>query len=212
MSLARRAFVLSLVLPSVARAQDGGPTAPIAALNAALQVAMRAGRTTQFAARVAALRPVVERAFDLAAILRASVGPRFAGFDAATKRDLLEAFSAFTVATWVANFNTDGGESFEVAPQTRAIGEDQVVSTRIVPKSGEATRLDYVMRLGPGQGATQGAAGAPAGWKAVDILLNGTISRVAVQRSDFRGLLAGGDPAPLLASLRSRYGLLAGGS
>jgi hypothetical protein len=46
----------------------------------------------------------------------------------------------------------------------------------------------------------------------VDILLNGTISRVAVQRSDFRTLVAGGDPAPLLASLRSRAVSLAAGA
>ncbi len=197
--LSRRVVLLGLLVPGVAAAQEV-PAAPIAALNAALQRGMKAGRATPFAARAAALRPAVERAFDLPAILAASVGPRFAGFAEAAKAELLEAFTVFTVATWAANFDTDAGERFEVAPETRALGADQVVTTRIIPTTGDPTRLDYVMRQGP------------AGWKAVDILLNGTISRVAVQRSDFRALVAGGDPAPLLASLRSRAAALAGGA
>lgn len=199
MMLARRALLLGLMVPSLALAQGDGPAVPIAALNATLREVMKAGRATPFAARAARLRPAVERAFDLPAILAASVGPRFASFPDAAKRELLEAFTMFTVATWVGNFDTDSGERFELAPETRALGADQVVTTRIVPQSGEATRLDYVMRQGPG------------GWKAVDILLNGTISRVAVQRSDFRTLVSGGDPGPLLASLRSRTASLAAG-
>ncbi len=197
--LSRRLVLFGLLVPGAATAQEG-PAAPIAALNEALRQVMQAGRGTPFAARAATLRPAVERAFDLPAILAASVGPRFAGFAAAAKAELLEAFTVFTVATWVGNFDTYAGERFELAPEMRALGKDQVVTSRIVPASGEATRLDYVMRQGPG------------GWKAVDILLNGTISRVAVQRSDFRSLVAGGDPAPLLASLRSRAASLAAGT
>ena len=56
------------------------------------------------------------------------------------------------------------------------------MQTEIVPKTGSSTRLDYVMR-------NEGAA-----WKAIDILVDGSISRVAVQRSDFRTLLRTGDP------------------
>jgi phospholipid transport system substrate-binding protein len=199
MRLPRR-LLLALALPLPAHAQPDSPTAPIAALNTALRAGMRAGRATPFATRAAALRPAVEHAFDLPAILAASVGPRFAGFPETAKADLLAAFTTFTVATWVSNFDTDSGETFDLTPQTRASGTDQIVSTRIVPATGEATRLDYVMRQGP------------AGWKAVDILLNGTISRVAVQRSDFRALVAAGDPTPLLASLRTRAESLAGGA
>ena len=41
-------------------------------------------------------------------------------------------------------------------------------------------------------------------WKAVDVLLDGTISRVAVQRSDFRNLLGAGDASALIASLERK--------
>ncbi len=53
-------------------------------------------------------------------------------------------------------------------------------------------RIDYVMRGGAG------------GWRIVDVLLNGSISRVAVQRSDFRALLESGNPAALIDSLKRK--------
>lgn len=203
-AILRAALPLAWCGPVLAQTLAEAPTAPITAFNTALRAGMQAGRATPFATRAAALRPAVERAFDLPAILQASVGPRFAGFPDAGKSALLESFTNFTVATWTANFDVLDGERFEVEPATRKSGEDAIVTTRIVPRTGAPTRLDYVMR--------QAVRGGTAGWKAVDILLNGTISRVAVQRSDFRKLVTSGDAAPLIASLDSRAANLAAGT
>jgi phospholipid transport system substrate-binding protein len=190
--------LLAGVRPAVA-ADLPAPAQPIAALTAALLAAMKAGPTESFAARAAALKPVVERAFDLPAILRASIGARWAGFSAVAQGALLQAFTEFTVASWVANFDAYDGERFEVLPELREVGADRVVESRIVPRQGAPTRLDYVMR------ETDGA------WKAVDVLVDGAISRVATQRSDFRALLASGDPTPLLDMLRHKAEALAAG-
>jgi phospholipid transport system substrate-binding protein len=48
-------------------------------------------------------------------------------------------------------------------------------------------------------------------WQVVDVLLDGTISRVAVQRSDFRHLLTQGGSAALVVSLQSKAAQLSGG-
>ncbi len=45
----------------------------------------------------------------------------------------------------------------------------------------------------------------------MDVLLDGSISRVAVQRSDFRSLLEGG-PSALVDSLRRKVADLSGGA
>lgn len=190
---------LAAILPVAAPAQAGGPTAPVEALNAALLQAMHAGRTTPFAQRAALLEPVIERAFALAVILRASVGLKYATFSATEQAALLAAFTRYTVASYAANFDSYSGERFSVDPQTRAVGSEQVVQTHIVPATGAATRLDYVMR--------QGAEG----WQVVDVLVDGSISRVAVQRSDFRSLLEAGGPARLTASLDDKATRLANG-
>ena len=49
-------------------------------------------------------------------------------------------------------------------------------------------------------------------WRAVDVLIEGSISRVAVQRSDFRKILASGDAEALIASLRHKIADLSDGA
>jgi phospholipid transport system substrate-binding protein len=73
------------------------------------------------------------------------------------------------------------------------------VQTRIVPASGESHRLDYVMRQ---LGGT---------WKVVDVLANGSISRVAVQRSEMRSPLANGGVPALLDRLQRKTADMSGG-
>ena len=195
----RRRAILSglLALPAAAQAATPSPAVPVAALLEALKATMTAGRATPFATRAAKLGPVVDTCFDLKSILIASIGPRWTSFAPAAQAALLIAFRDFTIATWVANFDVDEGQRFDLAPETRIVGTDQIVTTRIVPTSGDPTRLDYVMRN------TEGA------WKAVDILVDGAISRTAVQRSDFRALLKDNDPGPLIANLKDKAAELA---
>jgi phospholipid transport system substrate-binding protein len=50
------------------------------------------------------------------------------------------------------------------------------------------------------------------GWRVVDVLADGSISQIAVLRSDFRGLLADGTGAALLASLEKKVADLSVGS
>ena len=109
-------------------------------------------------------------------------------------------FGVYTIASYVSNFDAFTGQRFDVSPDTRALpNNEQVVTTRIIPASGDAHRLDYVMRQNDGA------------WQVVDVLADGTISRVAVQRSDFRRLLMRGGSAALVASLRSKAAQLAEG-
>ena len=210
-SVSRRS-VLGLVVVGIAAmphrglALDADPEvaqvgAPIQALNDGLLAVMRAGQRTPFRDRFHALAPTVDHVFDLAGILRLSIGPRWGEIEAAQQTSLLRVFRRFTVASYVANFDSYTDEQFETAPTLRAIGMDQVVSTTLAPASGDKIRIDYVMR--------QEQA---ADWKVVDVLLDGTISRVAVQRSDFRGVLAQGGAPALIASLERKVWDMAGSS
>lgn len=185
---------------SAAAADIGQVSQQIVALNAGLIQVMKAGSRTSFVSRFDTLAPVIDRAFDLAGILRISVGQAYASLPEAERNDLLAVFRQFTIASYVANFDGYSGERFEVLPDLRAVGSDEVVATRLIPTSGAPNRLDYVMRDGEG------------GWRAIDVLLDGTISRVAVQRSDFRSLLSQGSAAALIASLRKKVQDLSGGT
>lgn len=178
-----------------------GALAPVQAFDNALLAAMKAGERTPFAHRYAMLEPPVDRTFDLDAILRVSVGPHWSSLPADQQAALQTAFRRYTVANFVANFDKYAGETIEASPQTRSLANgDQVVTTRIASSGRSPTVLAYVMRQGP------------AGWRAVDVLADGSISRVATQRSDFRGLLSNGGGSALVASLQNKVASLSGGA
>ncbi len=192
-------FVSALLAAGGARAALPEAAAPIAALDQALERVMQAGKATPFAQRYATLAPVVQQAFDLDTVLETSIGPKWQNFTPAEQQEIRAEFLRFTIASYVSSFNSFSGERFEIEPDLRSIGAEQVVSTRIIPASGEPARIDYVMKQGS------------EGWRAVDVLLDGSISRVAVQRSDFRSMLEGGAPA-LVERLRRKVADLSGGT
>ncbi len=197
----RAALGLLLASPfAAARAADPAAAAPVEELNRALVGIMKAGKSAPFTQRYESLAPAVANVFDLPAVLRASIGPRFESLPPDQQAALLDAFRKFTVASYVANFNDYNGEKLEVVPGQRSVGNDLVVQTRIVPASGSPTPIDYVMHR------------TPDGWKAIDVLLNGSISQNAVKRSDFRSLVTSSSAQRLIDSLRRKVGELSGGT
>jgi phospholipid transport system substrate-binding protein len=191
LAVAAAAFVVGEFRPTHA-ADRQTVLEPIQLLVDALLRVMKAGAGTPFAQRFEMLAPVINRTFDLGAILEESVGAAWAALTPDQQQALAQAFGRYTVATYVNSFNAFNGQRFEVKPDTRAVGNEQIVETQIISKSGETHELDYVMRQGT------------SGWRAVDVLADGSISRVAVQRSDFRRLLARGGAQGLANSLRSK--------
>jgi phospholipid transport system substrate-binding protein len=187
----------ALLAPSASWAQS--PTAPVEVLNRGLLEIMRAGTGTPFQSRMQMIAPVAQQAFDLQQILQNSVGPRWSSIPPAQQGELLQVFTRYTAASYVANFDSFSGQRFEILPTLRSVGAQKVVQTRIIPQSGDPARLDYVVSQGGG------------GWRIVDVLLDGSISRVAVQRSDFRSLFASGGAPALAESLQQKVARLEAG-
>lgn len=177
-----------------------GPAEPVAAFETELLAVMKAGHNTSFLQRFNMLAPTVEKTFDLETILRNSVGFQWATMPDSQKRKLLATFRRYTIATWVANFNAWSGQQFKVSTQLRHVANEVVVPTDLVPRSGSPTNLSFVMKQDR------------AGWQVVDVLAQGSISRVAVQRSDFESVLASGGIPALVASLQSKITSLSHGS
>ena len=186
-----------LGLPRAAIASE--TTAPVEQLHAGLIEIMKAGKSASFRQRYDKIAPVIGRTFDLEAIVRQVVGLRWASLPAEQQAALTDAFRRYTIASYVANFDGYYGERFELLPTITAVGNDRVVQTRIVSASGQAHVLAYVMRQTTG------------GWRVVDVLADGSVSRVAAQRSEVRSVLADGGGPGLLVSLRRKTAELSGG-
>jgi phospholipid transport system substrate-binding protein len=196
------ASLLAAALPwrSASAETDAGPTAPVQQFNGALLAAMKAGANAPFADRYRALAPVVEQVFNLDAVLATSIGLSWATLPEAQKATLTQAFTRYTVSSYLANFNSYNGQRFDVSPTVRPVGNgDVVVQSHLSPVNGSPIELDYVMRR------------FPSGWQSVDVLTNGSISRVAVQRSDFTHLMGRGGASALVLALNNKVSNLSGG-
>jgi phospholipid transport system substrate-binding protein len=175
-------------------------TEPVTQFYVVLLQVMKEGRQTPFPQRFQLLAPAVDTAFDLAGILRISVGAYWGSLPAAQQQSLLQVFRTYTIVNYVSNFHSFKNRVIAVQPTTRPVGSERVVTTTITKPSKDPLRIDYVMR------------DEDEGWKVVDVLLDGTISRVAVQRSDFASLVTANDATPLINSLRAKVSTLSRGS
>ena len=196
---AASAVWIGLAGPAFA-ADEPQAIAPVRDLIAGLVAVMKAGPSTPFEQRFALLAPVIDRTFDLGGILRESVGPTWETLPADRRQTLMDAFRRYTVASYVNSFDAFDGQRFDIEPGTRTIGDRQIVQTKIVPRKGDIHELDYVMSK------------TTDGWRVMDVLADGSISRVAVQRSDFRRLLTRGGASALAESLRAKSAALSGGA
>ena len=196
----RLAFYLTAAFLGASSAALGSEmTAPIEQLHTGLIEIMKAGKVAPFRQRYDKIAPVIGRTFDLEAMVRQVVGSRWAALPPDQQAALGDAFRRYTIASYVSNFDAYSGERFEVLPGVAAVGDDRVVKTQIVTASGRAHVLAYVMKPTGG------------GWRVVDVLADGSISRVAAQRSEIRSVLSDGGGPALLVSLRRKTAELSGG-
>jgi len=188
------ALLLSVWEPS-ARAQDNATDAPIRQIrlfyDALLDTMKQAGRLG-IQGRYDKLAPVIRATFDLAAMTRIAVGPGWNSIPPERQTELIESFARMTIATYANRFDGYSGERFVVEPNSEARNSGRVVRTKLIPLSGDAVSLDYLMR---GSGET---------WKIVDVYLTGTISELATRRTEFIAILKNGGPDALIDSLRGQ--------
>jgi phospholipid transport system substrate-binding protein len=192
----------AMMLGSPAARADTPEAAPVTALNSGLIAAMKAGSSgANFAAREAALTPVVQQSYDLPAVTQNSVGFLWSTLPAAQQQQLITLIGQFTTASYASQFNSYGGESFSVLPTEKPLGQGYIIQSKLTPGGGgDPVELDYAVH------------DTPQGWRITDVLLGGTISQVALHESDFASLVSSGDASRLIAALHSKIAALQSGT
>ena len=191
----RAALALGIILPvsltaapGVAMAQAGDPAAQtVEALDAGLIATMKTGGGQ--AARARVIGPVVDRAFDIPAMARLSVGPPWTTFSQLEQAGVINAFRAMTVAQYAANFDSYAGEKISLVGNVETRGTDKLVRTQLTGPGGTNEALNYRLRENGGQ------------WKIIDVFYRNAISQIATRRSDFAGVIAKGGAPALVAHL-----------
>jgi phospholipid transport system substrate-binding protein len=178
-------------------AADDGPEAVIEQLNAALLETMRGAEELGYAGRYEALEPVLRQSFDFPLMTRLSVGRAWSELEPAERERLVDLFAQMSTANFAARFDGFSGERFEMRGQRAGPRDAVVVESAIVRPDDDPVELDYVLREGE------------AGWRIIDVLLDGKYSELAKQRSEFAALLASGGLPELVASLERKIRQLA---
>ena len=199
--LATLTLVLSLtigVFVESAAALALDPQANVRGFYDTLLGTMKNGQMLGQSGRYARLAPVVDRVFDVASMTRLAIGSSWATLPPAQQQQLIEAFRHYIAATYADRFDSYSGEQLQVTGE-HPYNADVIVQTKIVKSDGETTTLNYLMRQNQGS------------WRISDVYLDGTISQLAVQRSEFNSILRREGVDGLVMALNRKADLLSRG-
>ena len=186
---------LSLAFPVSVLA--AGPEDSVNAFHETLISTMKDGRTLSESGRYARIEPVVHRLFDLPLMSRLAIGASWSTLSPAQQQVAIAAFGAYIAATYADRFDSFSGQRMEVVAQQPS-SSGMIVRTRIIKSNGEPVSVDYAMRQNDGA------------WQISDVYLDGTISQLATQRSEFGAILRREGFEGLIATLQRKVKLLAG--
>jgi phospholipid transport system substrate-binding protein len=160
-----------------------------------LLTTMKAGRTLGQSGRYARLAPVIGRLFDVPLMARLAVGSSWASLPTTQQQQVTEAFGHYISATYADRFDSYSGEQLQVTGE-QPYGAEVIVQTRIVKGNGDTVSLNYRMHENGGS------------WQIADVYMDGTISQLATQRSEFHSILQRGGVDGLIMALNRKVDLL----
>jgi phospholipid transport system substrate-binding protein len=160
-----------------------------------LLMTMKNARKLGESGRYATLAPVVDTVFDLPAMARLAVGPRWDTLTPTQQQRITTAFGRYVAATYADRFNSYSGQQLEVTGG-EPYADGVIVETKILRASGEPVTINYMMRQHQGV------------WQISDVYLDGTISQLATQRSEFHSILVREGVEGLISALARKVDLL----
>ena len=183
-------FALVAVSGGFANAADPGQV--VAVFHETLLKLMKTAGKTPVRNRYEQLEPAIVKAFNLSFMIRVAVGPRWKKMSDADKETLAEAFKRMSVGTYASRFDGYSGQSFKTLEIKEVPRNSKLVKTHIASPGDKPVKLTYVMRQ------------FGADWNIVDVLLDGSISEMAVRVSEYREILRRQGGGALAATLNQK--------
>jgi len=194
--------LVALLIPLGAAAAE--PPKPgsqvIDALHDALLDVMKRATELGYEGREEKLAPIVPEYFDVPFMARKSVGRYWKELSEEDQRRFLGTFTRFMIANYAGQFDGYSGQSFETLGEEPARMETVVVKSRLVDPNGDDVELNYRMRQ------------VGEKWKIVDVYLDGTVSELALRRSEFSSIIKREGFEALIAAIDAKITKLASGS
>lgn len=159
------------------RAEAETPTAPVERLHAVLEEAMRQAEALGFEGRRELITPVLRSTYDLDWMAAKSLGRHWKKLSRDEQTRWLALFRELTASTYADRFDGFGGERFVVLGEEASSQGTRLVRTRI--DRGELDPVSLHYRVRP----------VDDGFRIIDVYLEGTVSELALRRSDYSSLV-----------------------
>jgi|GEM_PF-635908 phospholipid transport system substrate-binding protein len=171
------------------------PENNVRSFYATLLTTMKYGPRLGERGRYARLAPIVQQLFDVPYMAQLAVGPSWTSLTPAQQQQIIDAFGHYIAATYAYRFDRYSGEQLQVLGEA-PFSYGTLVQTRIIKSDGKPVTINYLMHQNDGR------------WQIADIYLDGTISQLAVQRSEFSSILHNRGVEGLIAALNRKVDLL----
>jgi phospholipid transport system substrate-binding protein len=188
-------FLGVLISAASAAASSVSPQDGLRSFYDTLLATMKDGRTLGQSGRYARLAPVIGRLFDVPLMARLAVGSSWASLPPTQQQRVTEAFGHYISATYADRFDSYSGEQLQITGE-QPYGAEVIVQTRIVKAKGDTVSLNYRMHENAGS------------WQISDVYMDGTISQLATQRSEFHSILQREGVDGLILALNRKVDLL----
>ena len=198
------AFSALLWLAGSARAEAVAPagdaaSAPVKVverLHAALLDVMKNAGKLGYQGRYDELAPVLNETYDTAFMAEKTVGRHWSKATPPQQAELVATFSRFMISNYAGRFDAYSGQKFETVSEEPSAQATVLVRTHLTQPQGDPVHLDYRLRENGGT------------WKIVDVYLNGTVSEVALRRSEYASLINRDGWQALIVALDDRIATL----
>ena len=181
---------LLLMLPSVAFAADVMEARkPIDQLYAVLIECLKNADALGLEGRRVKIAPAVAAAYDLPFMAEKILGRHWRELPETDHARWTDAFGRLTVATYAERMTGFTGQRFEVLKIEPSQRGTAVVYTQVVNPKEAPIAINYRMRENGD------------GWRIIDVYLNGTVSELALRRSEYAAVLQRDGFAKLVASI-----------
>ena len=186
--------------PASQTTTPGGPSQAIDALHASLLDVMKNAVALGYEGREQKLRAVIPHHFDIQRMARSALTEaQWKLANEETQRRYLDAFERFMVANYAGRFDGYSGQSFETLGEAPGPSNTMIVKSRLIDPTDKNIDLNYRMRQVNGE------------WKVVDVYLDGTVSELALRRSEFVSIVKRENLDALIVALDAKIAKLAAG-
>ena len=195
-----RACIIGLTLALIGTHAQAEPAAAdeasacIERLHTTLLEVMKGADELGYGGRAQMLEPTVNGAYDFGFMARKSVGRHWKTLSKEERDACVARFEGLTIANYAGRFTDWSGERFETLGEEAGVHETMMVKTRLVRPDDDDVDLDYRLHQ------------TESGWRVIDVYMNGTISELAMRRSEYSALLRREGFPSLIEALDKKIG------